>query len=126
MTGKDLIDFIKMHPVLAMRDVSEIIKVLLKEGAINPSTLIDAHTSLLREETNRYKMHYIEGNVAANLVLTGSARDKEKGRKRLMFNALADPSIVYSKAYDSRLTAEEKAELNALFELHYGFKPKEA
>lgn len=125
MTGKNLIDFIKMHPVLAMRDVSEVIKVLLKEGAINPSTLIDAQTSLLREEVNRYKMHYIEGNVAAHLVLTGSARDKEKGRKRLMFNALADPSIVYSKAYDSRLTAEEKAELNALFELHYGFKPKE-
>ena len=79
----------------------------MKQRCINPSELIDAQYALKDEECTKYRLHWQEANVAANILMTGNKEQKEFGRVRLMYNSLADTTIPYKKVYADKLSDNE-------------------
>lgn len=124
MDGKDLIKYIQDRPQLLSGDIRRTIMALLNDRLINPSALIDAQYAIKDEECTRYRLHWQEANVAANILMTGSEHQKMHARMRLMYNSLADTTIPYKNAYAGKLTDKEMQERRKFFELHYGFIPE--
>ena len=121
MKGADLIEYIKQRPQLLCGDIGHTIMALLNDRRINPSELIDAQYAIKDQECMKYRLHWQEANVAANILMTGDKKQKEFGRVRLMYNSLADMTIPYKKAYADKLSDKDMEECRKFFKLHYGF-----
>lgn len=125
MNGHDLIKYIQGRPQLLCTDIKHTIMALLKDRRINPSELIDAQYAILDEDCRKYKLHWQEANVAANILMTGNKEQKEFGRVRLMYNSLADTTIPYKKVYAGKLSDKEMEERRKFFNMMYGFNGEE-
>lgn len=125
MKGEDLIRYIQQRPHLQCGDIKHTIMALLNDRLINPSALIDAQYAIKDEECKRYRLHWQEGNIAANILMTGNKEQKEFGRVRLMYNSLADTTIPYKKVYADKLSEEEMEERRKFFQMMYGFNGEE-
>lgn len=125
MKGEDLIRYIQQRPHLQCGDIKHIIMALLNDRLINPSALIDAQYAIKDEECKRYRFHWQEANIAANILMTGNKAQKEFGRVRLMYNSLADTTIPYKKVYAEKLSEEEMEERRKFFQMMYGFNGEE-
>lgn len=121
MKGADLIEYIKQRPQLLCGDVKHTIMALLNDRLINPSELIDAQYAIKDNECRKYRLHWQEANVAANILMTGNKEQKELGRVRLMYNSLADKTIPYRKVYADKLNDKEMEERREFFLMMYGF-----
>lgn len=125
MKGEDLIRYIQQRPHLQCGDIKHTIMALLNDRLINPSALIDAQYAIKDEESKRYRLHWQEGNIAANILMTGNKAQKEFGCVRLMYNSLADTTIPYKKVYADKLSKEEMEEGRKFFKMMYGFNGEE-
>lgn len=125
MKGEELIRYIQQRPLLLSKDIKYTIMALLNDRLINPSELIDAQYAIKDEECKKYKLHWQEGNIAANILMTGNKAQKEFGRVRLMYNSLADTTIPYKKVYADRLSDKEMEERRKFFNMMYGFNGEE-
>lgn len=125
MKGEDLIRYIQQRPHLQCGDIKHTIMALLNDRLINPSALIDAQYAIKDEECKRYRLHWQEGNIAANILMTGNKAQKEFGRVRLMYNSLADTTIPYKNVYADKLSEEEMEERRKFFQMMYGFNGEE-
>lgn len=125
MKGEDLIEYIKHRPQLLCGDIKHTIMALLNDRLINPSALIDAQYAIKDEESKKYRSHWQEANVAANILMTGNKEQKEFGRVRLMYNSLADTTIPYKKVYADKLSDKELEERRKFFLVTYGFNGEE-
>lgn len=121
MKGADLIEYIKQRPQLLCGDVKHTIMALLNDRLINPSELIDAQYALKDDECTKYRLHWQEANIAANILMTGNKEQKELGRVRLMYNSLADTTIPYKKVYAEKLNDNEMEKCREFFIMMYGF-----
>lgn len=125
MKGEDLIRYIQQRPQLLFGDIKHTIMALLNDRRINPSELIDAQYAIKDAECTKYRLHWQEANIAANILMTGNKEQKEFGRVRLMYNSLADTTIPYKKVYAEKLSAEEMDERRRFFKMMYGFNGEE-
>ena len=125
MKGEDLIRYIQQRPHLVYSDIKHTIMALLNDRLINPSALIDAQYAIKDEESKRYRLHWQEANIAANILMTGNNEQKEFGRVRLMYNSLADTTIPYKKVYADKLSDKEMEERRKFFNMMYGFNGEE-
>lgn len=125
MKGEDLIRYIQQRPHLVYTDIKHTIMALLNDRLINPSALIDAQYTIKDEESKKYRLHWQEANIAANILMTGNKEQKEFGRVRLMYNSLADTSIPYKKIYAEKISDKEMEERRNFFKLIYGFNGEE-
>lgn len=125
MEGHDLIRYIQSRPQLLDADIKHTIMALLNDRLINPSALIDAQLALKDEECKKYRLHWQEGNIAANILITGNKEQKEFGRVRLMYNSLADTTIPYRKVYAEKLSDKVMEERRKFFQMMYGFNGEE-
>lgn len=125
MKGADLIEYIKQRPQLLCGDVKHTIMALLHDRRINPSELIDAQYALKDEECRRYRLHWQEANVAANMMMNSDKEMQRRGRIRAMYNSLADKTMVYDAAYSKKLSDKDMEECRKFFKLHYGFNGEE-
>lgn len=125
MKGEDLIRYIQQRPQLLCGDVKHTIMALLNDRLINPSALIDAQYAIKDAECTKYRLHWQEANIAANIFMTGNKEQKEFGRVRLMYNSLADTTIPYKTVYAEKLSAEEMKERRKFFKMMYGFNGEE-
>lgn len=125
MKGEDLIRYIQQKPHLVYIDIKHTIMALLNDRLINPSALIDAQYTIKDEESKKYRLHWQEANIAANILMTGNKEQKEFGRVRLMYNSLADTSIPYKKIYAEKISDKEMEERRDFFKLMYGFNGEE-
>lgn len=125
MKGEDLIRYIQQRPHLQCGDIKHTIMALLNDRLINPSALIDTQYAIKDEECKRYRLHWQEGNIAANILMTGNKEQKEFGRVRLMYNSLADTTVPYKKVYADKLSKEEMEERRKFFQMIYGFNGEE-
>ena len=125
MKGEDLIEYIKHRPQLLCGDIKHTIMALLNDRLINPSALIDAQYAIKDEECKKYRLHWQEANVAANIFMTGNKEQKEFGRVRLMYNSLADTTIPYKQVYAEKLSEEEVEKCRKFFKMMYGFNVEE-
>ena len=125
MKGEDLIRYIQQRPQLLCCDIRHTIMALLNDRLINPSALIDDQYAIKDEESRRYRLHWQEANVAANILMTGNKEQKEFGRIRLMYNSLADTSFPYKKIYAEKISDKEMEERRDFFKLIYGFNGEE-
>lgn len=125
MKGEDLIRYIQQRPHLQCGDIKHTIMALLNDRLINPSALIDAQYAIKDEESKRYRLHWQEGNIAANILMTGNKAQKEFGRVRLMYNSLADTTIPYKQVYADKLSDKEMEERRKFFQMMYGFNGEE-
>lgn len=125
MNGEDLIRFIQSKPSLLIGDVRYTIRALIEGKRINPSVLIDESYAVKDEESRRYRLHWQEANVAANILMTGDEKQQEFGRMRLMYNSLSDTTIPYKGIYANKISTEEKEECRRFFEMMYGFNAEE-
>ena len=121
MKGEELIRYIQQRPLLLNEDIKYTFMALLNDRLINPSALIDAQYALKDEQCTKYRLHWQEANVAANMLITGNKEQKELGRVRLMYNSLADKTIPYRKAYADKLSDNEMEERRKFFLMIYGF-----
>jgi hypothetical protein len=121
MKGADLIEYIKQRPQLLCGDVKHTIMALLNDRLINPSALIDAQYAIKDEECKKYRLHWQEANIAANILLTGNKKQKENARERLMYNSLADTTIPYKKIYAEKISNKKMEERREFFIMMYGF-----
>lgn len=125
MEGHDLIRYIQSRPQLLDADIKHTIMALLNDRLINPSALIDAQLALKDEECKKYRLHWQEGNIAANILMTGNKEQKEFGKVRLMYNSLADTTIPYRKVYAEKLSDRVMEERRKFFQMMYGFNGEE-
>lgn len=125
MKGEDLIRYIQQRPHLVYTDIKYTILALLNDRLINPSALIDAQYAIKDEECTKYRLHWQEANIAANILMTGNKEQKKFGRVRLMYNSLADTTIPYKKVYAEKLSTEEMEERRKFFKMIYGFNGEE-
>jgi hypothetical protein len=121
MKGEELIRYIQQRPLLLNEDIKYTFMALLNDRLINPSELIDAQYAIKDEECRKYRLHWQEANVAANILMTGNKEQKELGRVRLMYNSLADTTIPYRKIYADKLSDNEMGERRKFFIMMYGF-----
>jgi hypothetical protein len=121
MKGEELIRYIQQRPQLQSEDIKYTIMALLNDRLINPSVLIDAQYAIKDEECKKYRLHWQEANIAANMLMTGTKEQKELGRVRLMYNSLADTTIPYRKVYADKLSDNEMDERRKFFNMMYGF-----
>lgn len=121
MKGEELIKYIQQRPLLLSEDIKYTIMALLNDRLINPSALIDAQYAIKDEECKKYRLHWQEANIAANILMTGNKEQKEVGRVRLMYNSLADTTIPYRKVYADKLSDKEMEERRMFFIMMYGF-----
>ena len=94
---------------------------LLNDRLINPSELIDAQYAIKDNECRKYRLHWQEANVAANILMTGNKEQKELGRVRLMYNSLADTTAPYREVYTEKLNDNEMEKCRDFFIMMYGF-----
>ena len=125
MKGADLIEYIEQRPQLLCGDIRHTIMALLNDRLINPSALIDAQYAIKDQECMKYRLHWQEANVAANILMTSNKKQKELGRVRLMYNSLADTTIPYKKVYADKLSDKEMEECRKFFNMMYGFNGEE-
>lgn len=125
MEGHDLIRYIQSRPQLLDADIKHTIMALLNDRLINPSALIDAQLAIKDEECKKYRLHWQEGNIAANILMTGRKEQKEFGKVRLMYNSLADTTIPYRKVYAEKLSDKVMEESRRFFQMMYGFNGEE-
>ena len=125
MKGEDLVRYIQQRPHLQCGDIKHTIMALLNDRLINPSALIDAQLAIKDEECTKYRLHWQEGNIAANILITGNKEQKEFGKVRLMYNSLADTTIPYKNVYAEKLSDKEMEERRAFFKMMYGFNGEE-
>lgn len=125
MKGEDLIRYIQQRPQLLCGDIKHTIMALLNDRRINPSELIDAQYAIKDAECTKFRLHWQEANIAANILMTGNKEQKEFGRVRLMYNSLADTTTPYKKVYAEKLSAEEMEERRRFFKMMYGFNGEE-
>ena len=121
MKGEELIRYIQQRPLLLSEDIKYTFMALLNDRLINPSELIDAQYTIKDNECRKYRLHWQEANVAANMLITGDKEQKEHGRVRLMYNSLADKTIPYRKIYAEKLNDNEMEERRKFFIMMYGF-----
>ena len=121
MKGEDLIRYIQQRPHLVYTDIKHTIMALLNDRLINPSALIDAQYAIKDEESKKYRLHWQEANIAANILMTGNKEQKEFGRVRLMYNSLADTSIPYKKIYAEKISNKKMEKCREFFIMMYGF-----
>jgi hypothetical protein len=121
MKGEELIRYIQQRPLLLNEDIKYTFMALLNDRLINPSELIDAQYAIKDEECRKYRLHWQEANVAANILMTGNKEQKELGRVRLMYNSLADTTTPYKKVYADKLNDNEMEERREFFLMMYGF-----
>lgn len=121
MKGEELIRYIQQRPLLLSEDIKYTVMALLNDRLINPSALIDAQYAIKDEECRKYRLHWQEANVAANILMTGNKEQKELGRVRLMYNSLADTTVPYRKVYADKLNDNEMEKCRELFIMMYGF-----
>lgn len=121
MKGEELIRYIQQRPLLLKEDIKYTIMALLNDRLINPSALIDAQYAIKDEECKKYRLHWQEANIAANILLTGNKEQKQVGRARLMYNSLADTTIPYREVYADKLSDNEMEERRKFFIMMYGF-----
>lgn len=121
MKGEELIRYIQQRPLLLNEDIKYTFMALLNDRLINPSELIDAQYAIKDNECRKYRLHWQEANVAANMLMTGNKEQKELGRVRLMYNSLADKTIPYRKVYAEKLNDDEMKERREFFIMMYGF-----
>ena len=121
MKGEELIRYIQQRPLLLNEDIKYTFMALLNDRLINPSELIDAQYAIKDNECRKYRLHWQEANVAANMLMTGNKEQKELGRVRLMYNSLADKTIPYRKVYAEKLNDDEMGERREFFIMMYGF-----
>ncbi len=121
MKGEELIKYIQQRPLLLSEDIKYTIMALLNDRLINPSALIDAQYAIKDEECKKYRLHWQEANIAANILMTGDREQEEFGRVRLMYNSLADTTIPYRKVYADKLSDKEMEERRMFFIMMYGF-----
>lgn len=121
MKGEELIRYIQQRPLLLNEDIKYTFMALLNDRLINPSELIDAQYAIKDNECRKYRLHWQEANVAANMLITGNKEQKELGRVRLMYNSLADTTIPYRKVYAEKLNDNEMEERREFFLMMYGF-----
>lgn len=126
MKGIDLVNIIKNNSYLQYSDVKEIIKKLLKENLINPSTLIDAQVEILEEEKYRLRCHFEDSVVSTIQLFNGNFKneDYENAKKRLFYNTS------FSKQFPNMsspkpLSDEDKKYWSDFFDTIYGFRPEE-
>ena len=127
MTGEDLIKVIQDNDRLRYGDVKETIKELLKEGLINPSTLIDAQVKILEDEKYKLGCHFEDSVVSTIQLFSGNYKDKdyEKAKKRLFYNTSFSKQFPNMITTCEPLTDEERKEWSDFFDLIYGFRPEE-
>lgn len=125
MKGEDLIRYIQQRPHLQCCDIKHTIMALLDDRLINPSALIDAQYAIKDEECKKYRLHWQEANVAANILMAGNKAQKAFGRVRLMYNSLADTTIPYKQVYAEKLSEEEMEKCRKFFKMMYGFNGEE-
>lgn len=121
MKGEELIRYIQQRPLLLSEDIKYTIMALLNDRLISPSELIDAQYAIKDEECRKYRLHWQEANIAANILMTGNKEQKENGRVRLMYNSLADTTIPYKKVYADKISDKEMEERRKFFNMMYGF-----
>jgi hypothetical protein len=121
MKGEELIRYIQQRTLLLNEDIKYTFMALLNDRLINPSELIDAQYAIKDNECRKYRLHWQEANVAANMLITGNKEQKEFGRVRLMYNSLADTTIPYRKIYANKLSDKEMEERRKFFIMMYGF-----
>lgn len=121
MKGEELIRYIQQRPLLLNEDIKYTFMALLNDRLINPSELIDAQFAIKDNECRKYRLHWQEANVAANMLMTGNKEQKELGRARLMYNSLADTTIPYRKVYADKLNDNEMEKCREFFIMMYGF-----
>lgn len=121
MKGEELIRYIQQQPLLLNEDIKYTFMALLNDRLINPSALIDAQYAIKDNECRKYRLHWQEANIAANILLTGNKEQKELGRTRLMYNSLADTTIPYKQVYADKLSDKEMEERRKFFIMMYGF-----
>ena len=121
MKGEELIRYIQQRPLLLNEDIKYTFMALLNDRLINPSELIDAQYAIKDNECRKYRLHWQEANVAANMLITGNKEQKELGRVRLMYNSLADTTIPYKKVYAEKISDKEMEERRKFFIMMYGF-----
>ncbi len=121
MKGEELIKYIQQRPLLLTEDIKYTFMALLNDRLINPSALIDAQYAIKDEECKKYRLHWQEANIAANILMTGNKEQKESGRVRLMYNSLADTTIPYKKVYADKLSDTEMEKCREFFLMMYGF-----
>ena len=121
MKGEELIRYIQQRPLLLSEDIKYTIMALLNDRLVNPSELIDAQYAIKDNECRKYRLHWQEANVAANMLMTGNKEQKELGRVRLMYNSLADTTIPYKKVYAEKLKDNEMEKCREFFIMMYGF-----
>lgn len=121
MKGEELIRYIQQRPLLLSEDIKCTFIALLNDRLINPSELIDAQYAIKDNECRKYRLHWQEANVAANMLITGNKEQKELSRVRLMYNSLADTTIPYKKVYADKLNDKEMEERREFFIMMYGF-----
>ena len=121
MKGEELIRYIQQRPLLLNEDIKYTFMALLNDRLINPSELIDAQYAIKDGECRKYRLHWQEANVAANMLITGNKEQKELGRVRLMYNSLADTTIPYKKVYAEKLSDNEMEKCREFFIMMYGF-----
>ncbi|MBO7315325.1 MAG: hypothetical protein J6U49_06625 [Alistipes sp.] len=121
MKGEELIKYIQQRPLLLSEDIKFTLMALLNDRLINPSALIDAQYAIKDEECKKYRLHWQEANIAANILMTGNKEQKESGRVRLMYNSLADTTIPYKKVYADKLSDTEMGKCREFFLMMYGF-----
>lgn len=121
MKGEELIRYIQQRPLLLSEDIKYTFMALLNDRLINPSELIDAQYAIKDNECRKYRLHWQEANVAANMLITGNKEQKELGRVRLMYNSLADTTIPYKKVYSNKLNDNEMEKCREFFIMMYGF-----
>lgn len=90
----------------------------LRKQIIECQQILDA---IKEDECTRYRAHWIEGNVAANMMMNWNKEMQRRGKVRAMYNSLADKTMIYDAAYADKLSDKDMDECKKFFELHYGF-----
>ena len=127
-TGQDLIDFINSNGGLKELPIEYTFIELLKQNIIKPSEIIDAHTQILNNKCNRYRIHYEDSCVSAmqlcdkNFKGNFKGDDYESAKKRFLYNASF--SECFPKMIGTELTPEERTKWRENFKLIYGFDPE--
>lgn len=126
MKGIDLIDIIKNDSYLQYSDVKEVIKKLLKENLINPSTLIDAQVEILEEEKYRLRCHFEDSVVSTIQLFSGNykGKDYENAKKRLFYNTSFSKQFP-NMSFSEPLSDDDKKYWSDFFNTIYGFRPEE-
>ena len=85
---------------------------------------MDARHALKDEECTKYKLHWQEANIAANMMMNTDKEMQKQGRIRAMYNSLPDKTMIYGAVYAKMLSETDIEKCRDFFKLHYGFIPE--